>query len=44
MPPRSVGQSREIKNLFSARIKEKVAREKAKPLGPRSHRALAVAV
>jgi len=62
VPPRSVGQSREIKNLFRAKIKEKVAREKAalrqhvdeevpswlawavKPLGPRSHRALAVAV
>ena len=28
MPPRSVSQSREIKDLFRAKIKEKVAREK----------------
>jgi hypothetical protein len=29
VPPRSVSQSREIKDLFRTKIKEKVAREKA---------------
>ena len=29
MPPRSVSQSQEIRSIFRAKIKEKVAREKA---------------